>query len=264
MTAISKFDGFGFLKGYIHVNEEGKAFYHQKGAELLIRSMSLSWLKLYNQLKQPNSTLRCIFTSKLEDYNYTDEQLDIIVSAGLYPDYFISDLISYEAIYEQEKIAIKLMRRFTDYFLRQLGQKVTNWEPQTNQEVLQLMASMVSETALPWEKRFDDIFFEALEQLYGISRYNRCVGNIIAAYVYRWFPDVVTKKLNEVNPLIPGERFREKPLHTFFTGELLHLLESHIKNVTVMMMRANTVYEFRKSMRSIPKFGQGNRLLKGR
>lgn len=105
-----------------------------------------------------------------------------------------------------------------------------------------VIAAFVDSDHAPWQKRFDDQFFDQAYRVTGwqpaVKGHPPCMGGFIKKHVYEWFPDGVSEKLNEVNPRIDGRRKRKQHQHLKSPG--ITFLESQkIAVLAVMKLSPN-------------------------
>lgn len=114
--------------------------------------------------------------------------------------------------------------------------------------------AVVDDQHTPWEKRFEDEFFDQAYRITGWQRPEKghygCMGNFINRNVYELFPEGVPDRLREVNPSIEGRRKRKH--HQHLTKNLGRELLAHQKGVTIAVMRlspSNDPRRFKQNMR---------------
>ena len=80
-----------------------------------------------------------------------------------------------------------------------------------------VVAAFVDEIHSPWQKRFEDEFFQEAYRVTGWKTASKghppCMGRFINQNVYEWFPDGVQERLQEVNPKVNGKRKRKNHQH---------------------------------------------------
>lgn len=139
--------------------------------------------------------------------------------------------------------------------MRTLIQQVTGWKPRSSSEPLteaDFLVLYLPESPAKWEARFKADFWAALQRCYGLEQGNPGCARFISAYIYGWFPKSVYDRLNEIDPLQENGK-RKVRLHQHFEDKLLTVLEQHIRNVTLCLIKSVDRKQFKKLMRRLPR-----------
>lgn len=107
--------------------------------------------------------------------------------------------------------------------------------------------------AAKWEVKFEKEFWAGLENTYGLVQKQRVCSMFIATYIYGYFPPELRDRLDEINP-VKESGYRKNKQHQHFDGNLLEMLQRHIRVVTLNLIKANSKAEFKTLMRKVPKF----------
>ena len=103
-----------------------------------------------------------------------------------------------------------------------------------------VVRAVVDSEATPWQKRFEDEFFDQAYRITGWDRPKKghpsCMGKFINTNVYDLFPEGVSERLKQVNPRLPsGSRARKH--HQHLTTNVGQPLLDYQKGITMAVMR---------------------------
>jgi P63C domain len=135
------------------------------------------------------------------------------------------------------------------------------WEAIEGQRVAEILDKYLQDHARTWAKTFPDAFWAKLIKVKGCPSY---VALKRPAFVGHWVNDIVydrllpgaRKKLNELNPRLPGG-YRKNKNHQYTTDDYgLPELKAHLIRVMAYMDAAANDTQFMRMLnRGTPKFG---------
>jgi hypothetical protein len=135
------------------------------------------------------------------------------------------------------------------------------WEAIEGQRVAEILDKYLQDHARTWAKTFPDAFWAKLIKVKGYPSY---VALKRPAFVGHWVNDIVydrllpgaRKKLNELNPRLPGG-YRKNKNHQYTTDDYgLPELKAHLIRVMAYMDAAANDTQFMRMLnRGTPKFG---------
>jgi len=138
------------------------------------------------------------------------------------------------------------------YFLQceiELKRRIHQEQEQNKQRVI---SAFVDEQHLPWQKRFEDEFFDEAYRVTGwkavVKGHPPCMGNFINNNVYEWFPEGVTERLAEVNPRVNGRLKRKKHQHLKQPGLVFFETQKTAVLAVMRLSPANNRKKFEQNM----------------
>ncbi len=147
--------------------------------------------------------------------------------------------------------------------MRAYAHKLTNWEASRvdnyKQALLEVLEVQLPAEPLPHQVRYYPRFWAGLKKVYGLKKNQRACGNFIKWRIYRYFPQEVCDRLEEVNPLLE-DGTRQRRFHQHFDDKLLALLQDRINQVTWLLEICDTKQEFKRKIAKIKPitFNTGN------
>lgn len=131
-------------------------------------------------------------------------------------------------------------RKVREYFLeceKELKRRILE---ERNSRKSKIIDAVVDEQHSIWSKKFEDSFFEEAYRVTGWNKTQKghpsCMGYFINTSIYDLFPEGVTDKLREINPVtVSGSRSRKH--HQYLTENLGIPLLDYQKAVAMTVMR---------------------------
>ncbi len=145
-------------------------------------------------------------------------------------------------------------KQVRQYFLQCEIELKRRIQQEIEQNKQRLITAFVDEKHSPWQKRFEDEFFDEAYRVTGWKAVSKghapCMGNFINNNVYGWFPEGVTERLDEVNPRVNGRLKRKKHQHLKKPG--LVFLETQ-KTAVLAVMRLSPANNPKKFSQNLDK-----------
>ncbi len=170
------------------------------------------------------------------------------------PDIAVPHIMTYWAFitdprYRSEQAGL-VLGAFAAVGVRAWAQQVAGWEaPELT--IQQVLEAQMPAKPKAWQLRFKPPFWIALEQCYGLKRGQLACASFINHYVYKWFPEDVRDRIDEINPLVDNQR--ANLIHSHFDMVLQDILVRHIDRVTENLMLSDDRAEFKVLMANVPK-----------
>lgn len=177
-------------------------------------------------------------------------------NAKIVRDEVCAAIVEYFA-FEAEKVADRTRyrsqfayRKFATKGVRAWIQEITGWESKRRERVVK---AVVSDSHMPWKKKFEDDFFEEAYRVTGWQSpsigHPPCMAQFINEAIYNYFPEGTQDRLNAVNPRVNGRRKRKH--HQHLTPNLGTPILDSQKTAVMAVMRlspSNNRAQFRQNM----------------
>lgn len=260
MSNLSNFDAFDYNltinPNRVYVDKNGNVFYEDVEVDNIYNLQNITSLRqdlLRKDSELHRFLLKFYKTEEISSWIFKVKEKSIpAMAVGLIGTYLTlkGNIFAISLI---TSIVVK------DFTVR--GRELKSWGKK--EQVILLLTDQISEDAKEWNKTFDPLFWQALKHVYGYIQGQNGCAQTIAADIYRWFPDVICNKLNEVCPL-NEYGYRPRRLHQHFKEEMEHYLKLRISTVTSVYFSCEKLNrkECKKKLQELPAFLANVKFLK--
>lgn len=219
----------------IEVDADGKGWASRRGAARLVGKSEGAIRKLLISLRT-SAPSKCLVAFAGQDFEGAEKLPDILVAA----------IVQHYALKGSSQ-AIATLSAFAAIGIRTWMQKGAHWEADRNRQIVELL---IQEYSTPWQRRFDENFYDHLYRFYpsvnrayyGTNRRPQFFGRLTNELVYSKLPDGVHAALKQCQKETGGW----DKLHQFLSEDGIRIFDAHMVKLLGLMASASSIAELRR------------------